>query len=142
MLELVLASSCAPSMFRPKKDWERIHNLLVGQVPQPRETAQETSKVIESHIARIKNGFDTLRSKIEQVGPEALIVIGDDGGILFDQVQLPQFCLFTGEEFIGTKRFPGLGEDGETDSVTIGCHSKLSYFLLEETALRPWRSPP
>ena len=133
MLELALASSCAPSMFRPQSEWNRIHELLIGDVPQPSALAEETDVVVAGYIERVRKGFEALSNEIERVRPEAIIVVGDDGGLLFDEAQLPQFCLYTGNEFKGTTALPGLGEETtDTKSVTVECDSKLSYFLLEE----------
>ena len=132
MLELALVSSSAPSMFRAKQDWKKIHSLLVGKVPQPREIKQETPEVIEKFITRIEKGFESLRQQLEKVKPEALIVVGDDGGMIFDHVQQPQFCMIVTDNFEGTTAFPGLGEELDSSNVTIKCHEKLGQFLLEE----------
>jgi len=136
MLELALVSSCAPSMFRPKEDWEKIHGLLVGNVPQPRAIEQETLEIIEQFIIRIEKGFESLRQQLKKVKPEALIVIGDDGGMIFDHVQQPQFCLIVTDKFEGTTAFPGLGEDLGSSNVTINCHEELGLFLLEELVVQ------
>ena len=132
MLELAMASSCAPSMFRSPPEWDRIHQLLVGDVPQPGDASEETDDVVSAYIDRIDKGFAALRKEIERVRPEAIIVVGDDGGLLFDEVQLPQFCLYTGDDFTGTTAYPGLDQEADGESVKIECNRKLSYFLLEE----------
>ena len=132
MLELVLVSSCAPSMFRPRGDWGKIHDLSVGNVPQPRDIELETPDVIDQFLARIDKGFEALRQQLEEVQPEALIVVGDDGGMIFDHVQQPQFCLIVTDKFEVTTAFPGLGEDVDSSKATIKCHEELGQFLLEE----------
>ena len=95
MLELGLAASHAPSMFRPAELWPAIHRVLTDGVPQPPELGEETPEVIESYIRRIEKGFSTLREQLEALHPDALLVVGDDQGEVFSPANMPTFCLFT-----------------------------------------------
>jgi protocatechuate 4,5-dioxygenase beta chain len=68
---------------------------------QPHTAKLETPDVIQGYIDRIHVAFATLRQQLEAYQPEALIVIGDDQGDMFDNGLNPTFSIYTGESLWG-----------------------------------------
>ncbi len=104
MLGLGLASSHAPAMFEPKEMWPAIYQRRPDYTrdSQPHTAKLETPEVIAGYLERIEAAFRGLRQQLEAYRPDALIVIGDDQGDLFDASLNPTFCLFTGESLWGS----------------------------------------
>jgi Catalytic LigB subunit of aromatic ring-opening dioxygenase len=133
MLSVVLASSNAPSIYREKKDWQRIYeSQLTEGIPPPRELAAETDDVMNDHLARIIKAHQTLREKLSVAKPDALVIIGYDDGIMFSQVQVPQFCTYTGQELTGSAAIDALGETPSDSKVTLNCAPDLAWEIHRE----------
>jgi protocatechuate 4,5-dioxygenase beta chain len=102
MLGLGMASSHAPMMFQKAQYWPRV----VGRIPAeareqlPRSAREEIASpaIIEANIQRIEAGLATLREQLRAYRPDALLMIGDDQGDLFDEANNPTFSVYTGEE--------------------------------------------
>ena len=102
MLGLGMASSHAPMMFQKAQYWPRV----VGRIPAeareqlPRSAREEIASpaIIEANIQRIEAGLATLRDQLRAYRPDALVMIGDDQGDLFDETNNPTFSVYTGEE--------------------------------------------
>ncbi len=127
MLGLGLASSHAPAMFEPQEMWPQIYRRRPDYTneSQPHTAKLETPEVIQSYIERIKTAFGVLRAQIEAYQPEALIVVGDDQGDMFDASINPTFCIYTGEKLWGL--------DGtnyrpleERHQIEFACHASLA----------------
>lgn len=131
MIGLGLASSHAPSMFRPVDTWPALHRTLTGNVPQPLELGQETLEVLQQHKKRIDAGFSVLAEQLDAYGPDALIVVGDDQGEVFSAANMPSFCLFTCPEVHGTLNVSLIGEPEEENHITMRCHPTLARYLLD-----------
>ena len=103
MLGLGLASSHAPAMFEPKERWPLVYSRIpeYTKESQPHTAKLETPEVIQGYIDRINAAFDVLRQQLETYQPEALIVVGDDQGDMFDASNNPTFAIYTGEELWG-----------------------------------------
>ncbi len=133
MLSLVLAASNAPSVYRDKKDWKPLYeSQLTEGIPAPRELAAETDDVIDAHIARIKTAHKALRDQLVSAKPDALVVIGYDDGVMFNQVQVPQFCTYTGAELVGSAALAALGEAPDTHKVALKCAPELAWEIHRE----------
>jgi protocatechuate 4,5-dioxygenase beta chain len=57
-----------------------------------------TPSIIEGHIQRIEAGLAALRGVLQAYRPDALLMIGDDQGDMFDDANNPTFSVYTGEE--------------------------------------------
>ena len=132
MLGLGLASSHAPAMFEPVERWAKVY----GRIPeytkqsQPHTAALETPEVISGYIERIDASFEELRRQLEAYRPDALIMIGDDQGELYDKSINPAFSIFAGTEIWGLS--------GTNDTpvelrsrITFPCHAELGHVLLK-----------
>ena len=102
MLGLGMASSHAPMMFQKAQYWprvvERIPPEAREQLPKSARAEIATPAIIESHVQRIEAAFAVLREQLRAYRPDALLMIGDDQGDMFDEVNNPTFSIYTGEE--------------------------------------------
>ncbi|HTE84517.1 MAG TPA: hypothetical protein VK821_07275 [Dehalococcoidia bacterium] len=135
MLELGLASSHAPMMFQRAEHWPK---LLERLRPEVRESLPFNAKlevgtpgVIENKIARINAAFGALREQVQAVRPHALIVIGDDQGDMFDDVNNPIFSVYTGDEPIwGRNARDAYGTPAEErQKLVFPVHTELSRYI-------------
>lgn len=131
MLELGLATSHAPSMFRSAEFWPAIHRELTEGVPQPPQLKEETPRVLQEYVNRIERGFAVLRERLEAARPDALLVVGDDQGEVFSTDNVPSYCVFTCSEVRGTLNVSLIGEPEEENHVTIRCHRELAIYLVD-----------
>src|SRR6476620_6642305 len=102
MLDLGLASSHAPMMFQAKEFWPRILERLRSEVrdslPHNARLELKVPGIIETHIERINHAFAALRDQVQSYRPDALILIGDDQGDMFDDANNPTFAIYTGAD--------------------------------------------
>ncbi|GIX47291.1 MAG: hypothetical protein KatS3mg131_1502 [Candidatus Tectimicrobiota bacterium] len=137
MLELGLASSHAPAMFEPAERWPLIYSAIpeYTKASQPHTAQLETPEVIRGYIARINAAFDVLAAQLRAYRPDALLVVGDDQGDMFDDSFNPTFCLFTGETLWGLDGTP-YRPLAERRRVTFRCHAELARLLHKELVRR------
>jgi hypothetical protein len=131
MLELGLAVSHAPSMFRPVEHWPAIHRALAGDVPQPVQFNQEKREVLQGYLDRIEKGFAALKEQLDAHKPDVLLVVGDDQGEVFTPAATPGFCLFLCPEVSGSVSISHLNESDEDNHVTFRCPIELGTYLLD-----------
>jgi hypothetical protein len=133
MLGVTLACSNAPSMYRPRVQWQAIYeSQLTPGFPPPKEGDDETDEVIDGYLARIDAGFAILRERLQGDRPDALLVLGYDDGTCFTDVQVPQFGVYTGAELTGSTAIEALGESPEAYRVTLPVASDLAWRLQRE----------
>jgi protocatechuate 4,5-dioxygenase beta chain len=97
-----MASSHAPMMFQKAEYWPRVVERIPAeareQLPKSARLEIATPAIIERNIDRIEAAFAILRAQVQAYRPDALIMIGDDQGDMFDDVNNPTFSIYTGEE--------------------------------------------
>jgi hypothetical protein len=102
MLGMGMASSHAPMMFQKAQFWprmvERIPAEAREQLPRSARIEMATPSIIEGHIQRIEAAFAVLREQLAAFRPDALLMIGDDQGDLFDAANNPTLSVYTGDE--------------------------------------------
>lgn len=130
MLELGLASSHAPAMFEPKEMWPLVYSRIPDYTKesQPHTARLETPEVIQGYIDRIHTAFDVLQGQLQAYQPEALIVVGDDQGDMFNDSFNPTFAIFTGAELWGldgTSYRPVTARR----KITFPCHATLAQAI-------------
>jgi protocatechuate 4,5-dioxygenase beta chain len=136
MLGLGLASSHAPMMFQKAAYWPRVVERIPAeareQLPKSARVEIATPSIIEGHIRRIEAAFAVLREQLQAFRPDALIMIGDDQGDMFDEVNNPTFSVYTGDQPIwGRSARDPLGTPpAERTKVVFRQHAELARHLL------------
>jgi hypothetical protein len=130
MLGLGLASSHAPAMFEPQERWPLVYSRIpeYTKASQPHTARLETPEVIQGYIDRINAAFGRLRQQLATYRPEALIVVGDDQGDMFDARNNPIFAIYTGEELWGLDG-TSYRPLAERQRITFPCHAPLARYL-------------
>jgi hypothetical protein len=137
MLGLGLASSHAPGMWRPAEEWpkslERRPPEVRNHLPYTAKLEMESPELIESYIKRIQAAFATLRQQVQAYQPDALIMIGDDQGDMFDVANNPTFAVYTGEEPIWgvSVHDPFDTPPEQRTKITFPTHSELASYILK-----------
>ncbi len=91
------------------------------------KVAEEGLEETQARYSRISSGFEMLKQKLKEKRPDALILIGDDQDEHFTEQNVPQFAIYTGEEFFSTER----GLDGvRTRGSRYRCNTDLAGSLL------------
>ena len=102
MLGLGMASAHAPMMFQKAQYWPRMIERIPAEarehLPKTARVELATPSIVDGHIQRIEAAFATLRSELQAYRPDALIMIGDDQGDMFDAANNPTFAIYTGDE--------------------------------------------
>jgi hypothetical protein len=129
---LGLASSHAPNMFAPPEKWEIRYNERTRGKPQPLEAQKETLEVIQGYVERITAGFRELERQLTAYRPDALIMVGDDQGEIFDRLAgMPTIGLFLGEAAAGSLGLEHLGESAPKEMVRLRGHPELAEFIAQ-----------
>jgi hypothetical protein len=150
MLGLGLAASCAPAIFQPAQEWQKIYNIVppgteglqpflkpplaaapaMGGASMPAiPPVPETQELVNQYSARSKAAFEVLRKQLEAFRPDALLVLGADKGEMFSHIHMPMFYMFIGKEATGVMGVPELPETLK-QPIKIPCHSKLANELV------------
>ena len=135
MLGLGLASSHAPGMWRTPDELrgflDRMRPEVRNHLPYSAKVEVETPGILEEYTARFRAAFATLREQVQAYKPDALIMIGDDQGDMFDEVNNPIFSIYTGDEPIwGTHvRAPYGSPATDETRVVFQNHGELARFL-------------
>jgi protocatechuate 4,5-dioxygenase beta chain len=123
-------------MFRPAEDWRSrfpaMPEAIRSQLPYTAKLEVETPGVIEGYIERIEAAFATIRAQLEAYKPDALIMIGDDQGDMFDEAINPTFAVYTGEEPIWGRGYRGISVTTPNDQrplLTFPTHSELAKVI-------------
>lgn len=135
MLGLGLASSHAPGMWRQAEDWPKVVNRLSPEarthLPFTARQEIESPDLIAAYIQRFKTAFATLRAQVQRYQPDALIMIGDDQGDMFDLANNPTFAVYTGAEPIwGVSVHDPIDTLPEQRTrITFPTHSELATYI-------------
>ena len=136
MLGLGMASSHAPMMFQKAQYWPKVVDRIPAEarehLPKNARVEIATPAIIESKIQRLEAAFAVLRAQLQAYRPDALIMIGDDQGDMFDDVNNPTFSIYTGEEPLwGRSARDPLGtRQEERTKIEFRPHAELSRHLL------------
>ena len=136
MLGMGMASSHAPMMFQKAPYWPRVMERIPAeareQLPKSARVEIATPAIIDKHIQRIEAAFATLRGQLAAYRPDALLMIGDDQGDMFDAANNPTFSVYTGDEPLwGRSARDPLGTPpAERTQVVFPSHAELARHLL------------
>src|SRR2546430_9121391 len=75
--------------------------------PVPPQIEQESPEHNRQRFRSIQDGLATLRTKLQELQPDALILIGDDQDENFGLDNMPQLAVYTGNEVAAVDRFNG-----------------------------------
>jgi aromatic ring-opening dioxygenase catalytic subunit (LigB family) len=110
-----MASSHAFAFMQPD-EWDAFRVRIAGRFAerygveasvQP-GVATETPEGNRERFKAVAAGFDLLRSRIRELRPDALVVIGDDQNENFTVENLPQLAIYTGGEMTARDRMSGV----------------------------------
>jgi protocatechuate 4,5-dioxygenase beta chain len=128
MLGLTLATSNVAAIYRPQAAWRTIYEQQATEgVPPPNELQDETDDVVGEQIRRIAAAQATLRERLLAYDPEVVVIVGYDDGVVFNDIQVPQFCTYTGEDLSGSTAVAELGEDPDQHRVTMRCDPAFAW---------------
>lgn len=135
MIGLGLACSHAAGMFRPPEVWqEQIKRAAPGvfeRYPTAREEA-DSLEVCQDKYRRIHAAFATQRAQIAQYKPDAIIMVGDDQGDLFNLSNNPAIAIYTGAETMwGRTGYEWDKPMEERTQVHVTPAPELSMYLLK-----------
>jgi protocatechuate 4,5-dioxygenase beta chain len=89
-------------MWRAPEDWprflERMPPEIKNHLPYTAKLEIESLEMREDYYRRIHAAFAALRQQVQAYRPDAIIMIGDDQGDMFDEANNPTFSIYTGEE--------------------------------------------
>ena len=130
MIAAGLASSHAFTLLDPETWDERragnrgAYKRRYGVEPtQQPQVDQETLETIRPRYQRVRSGLERLRDELARMRPDALLVVGDDQDENYNEQNMPQFAIYTGERI----RAVAHGEDGGE----CACHNELAESILE-----------
>ena len=136
MLGMGMASSHAPMMFQKAQYWPRVLERIPAEarehLPHSARVEIATPAIIDRHIQRIEAAFAVLREQLKAFRPDALIMIGDDQGDMFDAANNPTFSVYTGDEPLWGRsaRDPFGIAPQERTKVVFRQHGELARHLL------------
>jgi hypothetical protein len=126
----VFQTAHTPFCYRRPDDWNKVRGARALRADVPVDDLESNRR----KYARVQEGFAVLRRKLEQAGPEVIVVFGDDQLECFDFCNYPAFSIYVGEEFSGTLA----GEDTPIGALassppkrtTLKGHPELGVALL------------
>jgi hypothetical protein len=123
----VFNTAHSPFCYRPPEKWNDVRASRSLREDVPWDDLEENRKKAD----RVRNGFATLRAKMAEIRPDAVIVIGDDQNECFDFANFPSFAIYVGEEFEGYNS--GYAHDGleeRPEKVRLKGHPALGVGVL------------
>jgi hypothetical protein len=137
MIGFGLASTHASGLFCPIEVWPRIYNAMPDYMKesQPHTAKLETEAVIASYKRRGDAAFEFLRQRLRDYKPDAVVVVGDDQGDLFNLGNNPALSVFVGKEVWGSYApiylQQHLNQSPADSLIHIPVHSELATYLLK-----------
>jgi aromatic ring-opening dioxygenase catalytic subunit (LigB family) len=102
---------------------ERYARQYGVEPPEQSEIDEETVEGNQARYARIRDGFEQLRTQVDALQPDTIVLIGDDQGENYREDNLPQFAIYVGDELVA-----GRGES----SPRYRCDTALARAILRE----------
>ena len=123
-------------MFQKAEYWPRMVERIPAEarehLPHSARVEIATPAIIDGHIRRIEAALAVLREQVRAYRPDALIMIGDDQGDMFDDANNPTFSVYTGEEPLWGRsaRDPFGVPAKERTKLVFPQHAELARYLL------------
>jgi hypothetical protein len=130
-----LASSHAYTLLDPS-EWDKrreknrsmYRNRYGVEVPAHPKIAGETSQDRATRYQRVRDGLGFLRAKLREKKPDCLILVGDDQNENYNETNLPQIAIYTGDEVLATEM---AGDGQRVHGARYRCHSDFAEGLLK-----------
>lgn len=134
MIGLGLACSHAAGLFRPPEVWqqhlERAAPGVFERYPQA-QLERSSFEECQSLHRRVHAAFAEQRAQIAAYRPDAIILVGDDQGDMFNLSNNPAIAIYTGSEPMwGRTGYEWDKPTEERSQVVIQNHVELSRYLL------------
>jgi hypothetical protein len=135
MIGLGVACSHGAGIFRPAEVWrkhlDRVPQGVIDQFPTAQREASDPDYVRDQH-RRIHEAFARLREAVSAYKPDAIVIIGDDQGDMFDMSNNPTFSIYTGTEQIwGKGGYEWDIPPADRTTLHFDNHVELSRMLLK-----------
>src|SRR3989304_2674484 len=93
----VFNTAHSPFLYMPPERWNEVRASRALREDVPLDDLETNKKKKE----RIEAAFATLRAKLAELAPDAVVIFGDDQYECFDFSNFPAFAVYVGEEFEG-----------------------------------------
>ncbi len=135
MAEIIgcLAMPHSPQLLMPPEKWHELPARVKPPFfPKDGIEAELTMEVKRANAARCDAAIKDLKSRLEALAPDVVVIIGDDQeeNILADN--MPPFTIFIGEEADAGRKFHYLGEQPLDQVKRYAMHADLGLELIEE----------
>lgn len=135
MIGLGLACSHSGGLFRPVEAWrpnllQRLTPGIFEQYPTAKREEADPAYVQDMH-SRVRGAFGKLRDAVSFYKPDAIIMVGDDQGDMFDMSNNPAISIYTGQDRIwGKGGYEWDRPPADRTTVYFDNHVDLSRVLL------------
>jgi hypothetical protein len=102
-----------------RRGYERRYNVLPAESPH---VAGETDEVVARRYGNIRLALDSVRVRLAQAQPDALVMIADDQNENFTDTNLPQIAIYVGQRFLAGRL--------EQDPLEHRSHPELAEAIL------------
>jgi protocatechuate 4,5-dioxygenase beta chain len=135
MIGLGLACSHSAGLFRPVEVWrEHLRRLPQGLIDQFPTAQREDSDpdYVRDQFQRVQGAFKVLRDAVAAYKPDAIIMVGDDQGDMYDMSNNPAISVFTGTDRIwGKGGYEWNVAPKDRTTLYFDNHVELSRLLLK-----------
>src|SRR5579871_4741433 len=128
-LDLGLACSHAPTVWRPVEKWPAIYEFLSQGKTEP--PGCEPPEILEEQYQRIQRSLQTIRDTLIAYQPDALLIVGDDQNEVFGKAFVPSMAIYTGAQISGTSNINLLREPQDENHITLPGHPELARAILQ-----------
>src|SRR5579883_982548 len=80
-----------------RRSYEKNYGVLPPDHPR---VAEESDDDVRKRYGVIEHGFGQLRAKLEEIQPDAIVMVADDQNENFTDTIIPQFAIYIGDDFI------------------------------------------
>ena len=125
-----LAMSHAPQLMIPPDKWGLLNTRAWDPLPPRPELEKESLEAKEAKWRRCMKAIDRLRAKLEELSPDAVVLVGDDQheNILDDNT--PPFTIYIGEEAEASTSLRYLNEPKSANRKKYTVHTALAQTIL------------
>ena len=149
---LGLATSHSPMLCVPAKEWvtsygaKDQHDPSLGHYQElhrrngARLASQISVQSCQERYETVQGAMDTMATRLQQVSPDAVVIIGDDHHEMFPEDHMPAVNVYWGENYLNAPvdlekvpafRRPGLWAYHPDKPEWYPCHADLGHHVIE-----------